>query len=222
VDHSPSARRGRRARWADRENEKRQRSYRLALDRWRADEAELRAMIATARSPQSVPLPPVLPPVELREGETARWAAPGQAMVEAQLPGPPGETGYRRFSLDQTRPPPALDPPPYPVRAHGAVIVTDRRVIFRGTNKNREWAYAKLMGYTHDPDRPCTLIHVSNRKKTSGVLLDPGNAAGFRFAFTLALAEHAGDRHGFVAHLERLLAEHTRGSTTQRREATPA
>ncbi|MGK5552232.1 hypothetical protein ACSNOI_11505 [Actinomadura kijaniata] len=51
---------------------------------------------------------------------------------------------------------------------------------------------------------------MSNRQRTSGILLPPAEAPGFRFAFTLGLSEHHADRAGFVAHLERLLAAHRR------------
>jgi hypothetical protein len=90
------------------------------------------------------------------------------------------------------------------------VAVTNQRVIFQGGRHNREWAFAKLVGLAHDTNTPCTLMQVTNRKNVSGLQLDPTTVAGFRFNLTLAYADGAGDRTGFVAHLERALGEHQR------------
>ncbi|MQA87182.1 MAG: hypothetical protein GEV03_21775 [Streptosporangiales bacterium] len=209
----------RRERWASRENARRHRRYETALATWEADDAELTAMIATVGDDRTIS-PSVLPPLDLRRGEDVLWTSTGVSLV--QLPGsvPLPEPAHRAFALPATRPKPRT--PSAAVADHGNVFVTTRRVVFRGGRLNREFAYPKLVGLAHDTTSTCTYLNVNNRKKTSGLSLDPGQVAYFRFYLTLALADWAGERDGFVAHLARLRADHQRFRSTVPAAAYPA
>ncbi len=54
----------------------------------------------------------------------------------------------------------------------GRVVVTDRRVVFVGAKATREWAYTKLIAMTSTTDGSGVLLHVSNRDKVSGLVVD--------------------------------------------------
>jgi hypothetical protein len=80
-------------------------------------------------------------------------------------------------------------------------------VVFQGTKQAREWDYAKLLGYQHDPAEPWTAIQVSNRQKVAGILYDRVHADEFQFRLALALAHYHHDVDGFVHQLEAQAAE---------------
>ncbi|WP_433332324.1 hypothetical protein [Spirillospora sp. CA-294931] len=192
----------RRARWAARENERRRHAHEAALGRWHSDETLLRAMIRAAQFPHAI----TPPPIPLKRGEFPLWSSSDVYMVEPDAYVPLAAADHRAFSLETFGTAPGR--PPHRIRDHGIALVTDRRVLFRGTGGTREWAHAKIVAIHHDPHSPCTLIHVANRKRTSGLLLHPSEVPAFRFAFTQGVAEHADDRAAFVAHLEALHENH--------------
>ena len=210
ADTRIHTRSGWRERWANRENQRRTKDYEKALSAWQRDDDDLRQMLAAAEgfnglSPEEVP-----PSISLRRGEALYWAAPTARMVEVRhqlaLPGP----GYQDFSLSLLREPSTPGPGTAAAADVGSVAVTNQRVIFHGGRRDREWTFAKLVGLAHDTKTPSTLMQVTSRKLVSGLLLDPGTVAGFRFNLTLAFADGAGDRAGFVAHVGRILEEHQR------------
>src|SRR3954447_24363330 len=42
----------------------------------------------------------------------------------------------------------------------GDVLITDQRVVFRGTKQSREWAFSKLLGFSTSPDRHWMALQV--------------------------------------------------------------
>lgn len=92
----------------------------------------------------------------------------------------------------------------------GDVLLTQRRLIFRGMKASREWLFDKLIGYAHSDDSTWTAIQVSNRQKTSGIGYGAANAQEFHFRLELALAVWRNDRAPLIAALEAQCAEHER------------
>jgi hypothetical protein len=132
------------------------------------------------------------PSISLRRGEALYWAAPTARMFEVRYQPVLSGPGYQDFSLAQLRGPfTAALPGQTTVPDLGPVAVTNQRVIFQGSRRTREWAFAKLVGLAHDAKASRTLMQVTNRKKVSGLLLDPAAVAGFRFNLTLAFADGA-------------------------------
>lgn len=88
----------------------------------------------------------------------------------------------------------------------GTITVTNQRVVFRGTKQTREWAFAKLLGWSHDDPHPITYLQVSNRQKTSGFGYQAGHAPLVRFRLAWAMALFAGQvddlRHGLETELQ--------------------
>lgn len=89
----------------------------------------------------------------------------------------------------------------------GTVTITDHRIVFEGSKQTREWAFTKLLGYEHDEHQPSTLIHVSNRQKTSGILYDDAHTALVRFRIGLGVAMFTGKAADFAADIEQQVAE---------------
>jgi hypothetical protein len=206
---SPPTSSGWRERWARRANQRRTKVYDQALSAWQRDDSELRQMLTAARDFHGLPPEQISPSISLRRAEALYWVAPAARMVEAGTQPSLSRPRYEDFSPAQLRGPFTAAPPGQTTVADlGPVAVTNQRVIFQGSRHRREWAFAKLVGFAHDAKTSLTLIQVTNRKKVSGPLLDPAAVAGFRFNLTLALADSAGDRAGFAAHLERALGEH--------------
>lgn len=76
---------------------------------------------------------------------------------------------------------------------HGTAVVTNRRVVFQGAGKTREWLYAKLIGIEHDPVRGMSMLHVSNRQKASGLVYGEEISDAFRLRMDVALAHFTDD-----------------------------
>jgi|GEM_PF-1949901 len=74
----------------------------------------------------------------------------------------------------------------------GDVVVTTRRVVFRGAKDTREWAFEKMLGVDTSSDDAVVMIHVSNRQKVSGLSVGHTGPA-FVDALGLAVAIH---QHG--------------------------
>jgi hypothetical protein len=70
----------------------------------------------------------------------------------------------------------------------GTITITNQRVVFRGTKQTREWAFAKLLGWSHDDPHPITYLQVSNRQKTSGFGYQADHAPLVRFRLAWAMA----------------------------------
>jgi hypothetical protein len=56
----------------------------------------------------------------------------------------------------------------------GHVVVTNKRVVFRGSNKNVEWALAKLVGLDIDETSNAMVLQVSNRQRSHVLNVDLG------------------------------------------------
>jgi hypothetical protein len=210
ADVRPQTTSGWRERWARRENQRRTSEYEQALSAWQRDDGDLRQMLAAAEGFHGLPPGQVPTWIGLRRGEVVYWVASTAHMVEVRSQVPLPRPGYQDFSLGQLRGPFTPGPGLATVADQGAVAVTNQRVIFQGGRHNREWAFANLVGLAHDSTTPRTLMQITNRKKVSGVLLDPSTVAGFRFNLTLAYADGAGGRAGFVAHLRHVVGDHQR------------
>jgi hypothetical protein len=85
----------------------------------------------------------------------------------------------------------------------GNVLVTDKRVVFTGERKAREWQFAKLLGLHHDPDAPRTFLPVSNREAVSGIAYPGSGAPDLRFRISLAIALFNGRLDEFIDELTR-------------------
>ncbi|MFB9361901.1 hypothetical protein [Actinoplanes nipponensis] len=193
----------RRSRWAERENDRRRRTFAAEMNEWRLRDETLRAMRDAAAGYTGRPDDGTLP-VALRRDERIYLTLPGVYSVEA-----PGAHGLPRVAPDDVPVTPAAGPVPAGIRvgAGGTAVVTSRRLLFLGPQRNREWAYQHLTGMVHDAVVPMTLLEVGNRKSVSGLLVHVSAAAAFRFQVQLALAEAAGMRDALVARLDLLLAE---------------
>ncbi len=56
----------------------------------------------------------------------------------------------------------------------GVGVVTNQRMMFVGSKRSTEWAYAKLLGFSLDTDS-MAIFNVANRQKASGFGYPPGN-----------------------------------------------
>jgi hypothetical protein len=86
----------------------------------------------------------------------------------------------------------------------GMVKLTNQRLIFVGPNNSTEWAFAKFLAATSNPNRDDFLFAVSNRKKTSGLRFTP--ADGIAFSRLLALSLYAYEK-GIPATIKAIKAE---------------
>ena len=102
----------------------------------------------------------------------------------------------------------------------GDALVTDKRIVFVGDKATREWAFAKLVGYSHDID--WTGISVSNRQKVSGLMYGTELAEKAQWWIELAIAEFTGQRGELVAELEQELAAHAQRMPPKPAQQLPA
>src|SRR4051794_33865208 len=192
--------------------------YRRALQPWQDEADALRADLnvaisfsgATAADEPSVPMP-------LAPGERVFSVLERASLVEPRRRPERWSSGYTGFSFRLARglryrgtagakkepgeeAPAAVDT--------GTAAFTDRRVVFVGSRRTREWAFGKLLGYHNDGRVPLTLFHVANREKVSGLLYERPAAEEVHFRLALALAHFGGTVHEFVNHIERQLAVH--------------
>jgi hypothetical protein len=193
--------------------------YRRTLEPWQEEADALRAHLniahtfagATAADEPSVPM-------QLAPGERVFSVLERASLVEPRNRPERWSAGYTGFSFRLARAvryraatgtakkepgeeaPAAVDT--------GVATVTDRRVVFQGSRRRREWAFDTLVGYHNDGRVPLTLFHVSNRQKVSGVLYDRNSAEELHFRLALALAHHGGTVDDYVNHIERQLAVH--------------
>lgn len=91
---------------------------------------------------------------------------------------------------------------------HGSVTITDRRMVFHGAAKKREWAFAKLVGYQHVDETPATLVQVANRQRISGVSYSGADEELFRRRLAIAAARASGSVDALVRSLRTDLAAH--------------
>jgi hypothetical protein len=193
-----------RERWAYQENGRRGKSYAAVLGAWQRRDDRLRAMRDAAAMFDGSPDDGSLP-VTLRHDERVLLTLAGVWPVDAPYV--------------EWLPPPAVDSVPLAVPTGdaapgihvghaGAVLITDRRLVFAGPGQSREWAYGKISGLSHDPAAPMTLIQVVDRPRASGLLVLPAVVETFRFHLQLGIADAAGERAALVAHIDELVREH--------------
>ncbi|MCW2874256.1 hypothetical protein [Actinacidiphila oryziradicis] len=92
----------------------------------------------------------------------------------------------------------------------GEMAVTDRRVLFDGAGKRREWAYDKWLSHEHQEGTGQTMMMVSNRQKSSGVAYSAAEAARVHLVIDLAVASSRGRRAEVVERTRRALSDHDR------------
>jgi hypothetical protein len=81
----------------------------------------------------------------------------------------------------------------------GTVFITNKRVIFQGSQQTRECSFAKLIGVQHDDAEGSTTLSVSNRQKPTTILYGPSLSGSFDFRLELALAHFRGTVANVVA-----------------------
>ncbi|MEV0426511.1 hypothetical protein [Micromonospora sp. NPDC050495] len=209
-----------RYRWAHRQNERRQRTFRAADEAWRQRDEELRRLRTLAGSFHGSAEAGAGLPMELAPGEVVFWTLPAAQLVEvrhtAVLPAP-------ELVVDPD--PPVLRPRrPEGVKVvdAGLAVLTNRRLVLLGGRGRRDWAYGRMTGLSHDPAAPVTLIQVLDRRRTSGLLLPTGAVADFRFKLTLAFADAIEQRAAVIAQLDALIEEHTAIQPVRPAVLTPA
>ena len=193
--------------------------YRRALAPWQQEADALRAHAAmasqfagaTAADEASVPL-------QLRRGERVFCVMEQAALVEPRRQPDRWVAGYSGFSFrvargvryqigaTKGRREPGAEVPTAVDK--GTATITDRRIVFQGTRRTREWDFDHLLGYHHDAREPLTLFQVSNREKVSGVLYDRQQAEEVHFRLALALAHSRGEVPALLGHLQAEQAAH--------------
>ena len=96
----------------------------------------------------------------------------------------------------------------------GVAVVTNQRVVFQGEGKTREWLFTKLIGVDHVDDVGCSMLHVSNRQKASGLAYGEDVAEAFRLRMDVALGHHTGRIEGLRVQLKERVAELERDAPT--------
>ena len=184
---------------------------------WQHDVAELTRMAAKARVLTSArtfrprPAKETPPWLELRTRETVLRKGTSARLVEVgDWPGLQ-HRGYGEFMPSRVAASLVREMPSQArVVDLGQVVITDQRVAFGGTCYRQEWDFSRMVGMAHDEESPCTVMRTTDRTKAGGLVLGADVTPGFRFDLTLALADAVGDRWGFAAHLEGLLATQQR------------
>jgi hypothetical protein len=147
----------------------------------------------------------------IRDGEKVYAVLEGAALIEPRrapghfVGGSQGvsihvarRVNYRVGAMRGTYVPGPESPTPIDT---GRAVVTDQRVTFAGLKASREWLYAKLIGYQHDPAN-WTVLQVSNRQKASGIGYDLEHADDIRFRLDLAIATFSHRRESMGHHLD--------------------
>ncbi len=213
---SPAARAG----WERRDWELRLADHQRELASWEAERAELARAVAELErdepwSPDGLERPTS---IRLKRGERIHHVVDDAGLVEPRRAGGPWRVGYTGFSVRRARAlrwnvggtrdtyvPERKEPK---VIDTGTVTITDRRMVFQGASKAREWAFARLLGYQHESVAPVTLVQVSNRQNASGILYRPDDGALFQLRLASAIARANGTEVELLAALRGELAQH--------------
>ncbi|MGR6317504.1 hypothetical protein Q2K19_05425 [Micromonospora soli] len=200
---------GWRARWATRENKRRQRAYEDAVEAWSLRGIRLLRLRAAAEQPLAGS--PDRLPVALADGEIVVAVQPKAELVEvragrhADLPTPELAMVPVRRKKRGRRLPHGLR-----VADVGTALVTDRRVILLGRKEDRELAFPLLSGLAHYPTAPVTLLHTADGRPLTGLRVPGDDAARFRLGLTMAYADFLGQRPTVLARLDRAVAANRR------------
>ncbi|WCN04290.1 hypothetical protein [Streptomyces sp. M92] len=170
----------------ERQLRREQEQYERDMTDWRAEHRVLSELHDLARNPKS----------EAYEADRFRWGRRKKdervlLVLTARLVEVRNRQGV--ISLEETE--------------RGEVAVTDRRVLFAGPAKRREWDYARWLDHEHLP-QGATVIMVSNRQKASGIAYPVLEARRVRLVIALALADHRGTREQIVRRTRRELEAH--------------
>jgi hypothetical protein len=194
--------------------------YENDLFAWRHEAQQLQNELDIALDPKRFTLAATELPLILHKGEEPLLVAQGAALVEPKrLPGQ-WMGGYSGFSFRIIKgvsyhvgdsrgtyvPGPEV---PTPI-ATGTVTITNQRIVFQSDKQAREFLFAKLLGYQHDPAVPVTYFQVSNKQKVSGIAYDLETSRTVRFRLSLALAEFRGETASLVQELQAEIAKHDR------------
>jgi len=109
----------------------------------------------------------VLDPVGLVEPrrEPGKWVGGSQGVSFRVMKGVRYHVGQSRGTYTQgAERPTVIDT--------GRAVVTNQRMLFVGSSRSTEWAYAKLLGYSLEEDA-AEIFNVSNRQKASGFAYPP-------------------------------------------------
>lgn len=209
----------RRENWAAQENRRRQDEYQRADLAWIQDERLLDWMLSTARSGTGF-LPQQLGSTfDAKRGEPLFGVLNNCRLIEVKHSSgdyPRGSSGFSfqiaraiqsRVTGSRGTSVPGADD--LRITDEGRAVVSDRRIVFDG-HRHREWALDKLTGLQHDPSRPITLIHVSNRRKVYGFAYPPEQAPVARYALELGAAAHTGNTGALIAFLQTERGQHAR------------
>jgi hypothetical protein len=193
------------------------RRYQAEEDAWNAEAQELQRELSLAKNPRNI-AGTEPGPLVLHKNEYPVLIGHGAVLVEPKRL--PGEWvgGYSGFSFrimrgvsyhtGGTRGTYVSGPEaPTPI-ATGTITITNQRVVFQSDKQAREFSYAKLLGYQHDPTLPVTYLQVSNRQKVSGILYDAAYARTIRFRFALGVAEYRGETDSLISAIRSEIAKH--------------
>lgn len=123
-----------------------------------------------------------------KKGEIILWQGQGQLHETGRTPGRYQGTsqgfsiplvGGIRYRVGAQR---GTFIPGEEVRAYkevGQVLLTTERVLFNGQMNTKEWAFSKWNGASTNLDESNYIFHVSNRQKTSGILVGPAQGREF-------------------------------------------
>ena len=123
-----------------------------------------------------------------KKGEIILWQGQGQLHETGRTPGRYQGTsqgfsiplvGGIRYRVGAQR---GTFIPGEEIRAYkevGQVLLTTERVLFNGQMNTKEWAFSKWNGASTNLDESNYIFHVSNRQKTSGILVGPTQGREF-------------------------------------------
>lgn len=200
--------------------------YQRALAAWQADEAMLEHCLALARGG-----PGQAAGMVLKAGEGCYFSYGNSSLIESRRAQGHYVAGYSGFSfriakgvryhVGGTRGHYVPGPDEPTAIDQGTVFFTTQRFVFLGTRQNREWAFAKLLGYQHDPEAPRTFVQVSNRQKVSGFDYSPEHAVLLQFVMALCLAANQGHVPELVASMQSEAQAHQAAKPQQPPPALP-
>ena len=123
-----------------------------------------------------------VPGVPLKKGEVAYFIMDGVGLVEprrapSQWVGGSQGVSFKlakgvRYRVGQTRGHMVQGEERPTVIDTGIGVVTNQRMVFVGSKRSTEWAYAKLLGFSLEMDG-MAIFNVSNRQKASGYAYPP-------------------------------------------------
>lgn len=157
-------------------------------------------------------------PIQLQKGETIYAVIPGVSLIEPRRVGGQwqgGASGFSfriakgvRYRVGSTRGTYVPGPEVITrVDEGGTVYITNKRVMYLGSQRTTEWKFANLLGFQHDEEMGATFLQVSNRQKVSGFLYGQAGLLSVQLRLAAALAHYNETSKDLRAHLEDQLRE---------------